>query len=122
MEVERDSAAEVERALAGIASALEGVADRVVAASDPDEQERLWHLRHAARYSLWDEAATAEVAPASKIGFCLVDSEDIAGTTAGTYYGSCARDDPEAGSVSMGLSPGWRDYYPSTAAHYTEQF
>ncbi|HEV2735987.1 MAG TPA: FAD-binding oxidoreductase, partial [Longimicrobiaceae bacterium] len=48
VEVERGSAAEVEEALAGLTSAVEGLADRVVAASDPAEQERLWHLRHAA--------------------------------------------------------------------------
>ncbi|HLL45325.1 MAG TPA: FAD-binding oxidoreductase [Longimicrobiaceae bacterium] len=48
VEVERGSAALVEEALAGLRAALEGLADRVVAASDPDEQERLWHLRHAA--------------------------------------------------------------------------
>ncbi|HEV2150550.1 MAG TPA: FAD-binding oxidoreductase [Longimicrobiaceae bacterium] len=48
VEVERGSEAEVEEALAGLRAALEGTADRVVAASDPAEQERLWQLRHAA--------------------------------------------------------------------------
>jgi hypothetical protein len=38
---------------------------------------RHWHLKGAARYSLWDEAGRAQAAPASKVGFCLLDSERI---------------------------------------------
>src|SRR6185503_8220320 len=38
---------------------------------------RHWHLRGAARYSLWDSTGTQEVAPASKVGFCLLDSERV---------------------------------------------
>ena len=79
-----------------------------------------WHLRHAARYSLWDEAGAAEVAPASKVGFCLVDSQDVGDPGPGTYFDSCQRDEdddptdgPAATAVTMGLSPGWRDRYPS---------
>ncbi|MBV9775334.1 MAG: FAD-binding oxidoreductase [Gemmatimonadetes bacterium] len=48
VEMERDSVAEVEAALAGLRAAVEGLADRVVVSSDPAEQERLWHVRHAA--------------------------------------------------------------------------
>lgn len=48
VEVERGSGAEVDAALAELCTALEGLSDRTVVASDPAEQERLWHLRHAA--------------------------------------------------------------------------
>lgn len=36
-----------------------------------------WHLQHAARYSLWDDSRSAEVAPAQKVGFCLEDSQHV---------------------------------------------
>ncbi len=48
VEVERGSPAEVESALEGLRAAMGGLADGVVLAVDPEEQERLWHLRHAA--------------------------------------------------------------------------
>jgi len=36
-----------------------------------------WHLQRAAKYSLWNLAKSAEVAPAMKVGFCLDDSEHV---------------------------------------------
>ena len=36
-----------------------------------------WHLRGAARFSLWNEAGTAEVAAGAKVGFCLEDVDRI---------------------------------------------
>ena len=79
---------------------------------------RHWHLKGAARYSLWDEAGGAHVAPASKVGFCLLDSERVdsfASTTkvytrAATRY--CGENAPNAARVTEGISAGWLDYYP----------
>ena len=34
-----------------------------------------WHVKHAARYSLWSADRAAMVAPAMKVGFCLIDSQ-----------------------------------------------
>jgi hypothetical protein len=76
-----------------------------------------WHLKGAARYSLWNEAGSAEVAPASKVGFCMLDSrrvDSFAPTTpvytrTATQY--CAADRPNAAQVVEGISPGWLDYY-----------
>jgi FAD/FMN-containing dehydrogenase len=46
--MEGDSIAEVEASLERVREALAGVADRISLAVDPDEQERFWHVRHAA--------------------------------------------------------------------------
>ena len=80
---------------------------------------RHWHLKGAARYSLWDEAGSVEVAPASKVGFCLLDSErvDSFGPAAKVYSRSatqyCGEGQPNAAQVFEGISAGWLDYYPS---------
>jgi hypothetical protein len=79
---------------------------------------RHWHLKGAARYSLWDEAGGAQVAPASKVGFCLLDStrvDSFASTTkvytrSATRY--CGEGQPGAAQVFEGISAGWLDYYP----------
>ena len=34
-----------------------------------------FHLQKIARYSLWNQARTAEVAPGQKVGFCLEDTQ-----------------------------------------------
>ena len=79
---------------------------------------RHWHLKGAARYSLWDEGGGVRVAPSAKVGFCLLDSEHVDGfgpsskvySRPGTGY--CAEGQPNAASVYQGISRGWRDYYP----------
>jgi hypothetical protein len=79
---------------------------------------RHWHLRAAARYSLWNESATAQVAPSAKVGFCLLDSEHVDGfgpsakvyTRTATQY--CGEGQPNVAAVFEGISRGWRDYYP----------
>ncbi|SNR56946.1 Lysyl oxidase [Haloechinothrix alba] len=76
-----------------------------------------WHLHDAAAYSLWNENRTKEVAPAQKVGFCLVDSEHVdpwgpdeaAYTVDGLNF--CEQHNPEADELDMGVSPGWRDIY-----------
>lgn len=76
-----------------------------------------WHLKNIARYSLWNAAKTAEVAPGMKVGFCLVDSErretngpaNAAYTVGGNNF--CGQNEPTRSSVTMGVSAGWRDLY-----------
>ena len=76
-----------------------------------------FHLKNIARYSLWNAAKTAEVAPGQKVGFCLVDSERIEtngpATNVYTVGGSnfCGQNEPTRSSVTMGISAGWRDLY-----------
>ena len=80
-----------------------------------------WHLQHVAKYSLWNAAKTAEVAPAQKVGFCLDDSQHVEpGKGPATpvyandvppYPGFCRRFEPNATGVYEGISPGWRDVY-----------
>src|SRR5690606_34099780 len=77
-------------------------------------------------YSLWDYEREHEVGPASKIGFCFADIEAVdpwAGEERYDYDGSaidaCSQErlgqldttGPNADSVLMGISPGWRDVY-----------
>jgi hypothetical protein len=79
---------------------------------------RHWHLQGAARYSLWDEAGHAEVAPASKVGFCMLDSrrvDSFAPTTpkyTRAYTDYCGEGKPNVARIVEGISPGWLDYYP----------
>lgn len=83
-----------------------------------------FHLMRAMRYSLWNEARTAQVAPAQKVGFCLYDLEDAPGFT-GTQdpveYTDAVTDYCEEGnqfspSLRMGVSAGWRDVYSQALA------
>lgn len=70
-----------------------------------------WHLKAIARYSLGLPGGGAEVAPAMKVGFCLLDSERISGTVPLTHHAECEKNRPGAESVGMGISSGWRDVY-----------
>jgi Lysyl oxidase/Bacterial Ig domain len=74
-----------------------------------------WHFKAAARYSLWNEAKTAEVAPSTKAGFCLEDTQKVSGTDAGAYFDGdiefCRQGSPVHNNILMGVSPGWRDVY-----------
>jgi hypothetical protein len=85
-----------------------------------------WHLQKVARYSLWNAAKTAEVAPAQKVGFCLDDSQHVEmskGPETRAYSDNvapfrefCQQYHPDATSVYEGISPGWRDLYESDLA------
>jgi hypothetical protein len=83
-----------------------------------------WHLQRAAKYSLWNAAKTAEVAPAMKVGFCLDDSEHVepaVGPKEAVYSDAtgrefCRQHQPEATSLFEGVSAGWRDLYSSNLA------
>jgi FAD/FMN-containing dehydrogenase len=48
VEVEGGSAAEVREHLERIATGVAGVADHTATATDPEQQHRMWHVRHAA--------------------------------------------------------------------------
>lgn len=76
-----------------------------------------WHLQEVARYSLWNQGRTAEVAPAMKVGFCLGDvgHPDAFGPSSAvyTFASFCQRNHPEVLSLSEGVSSGWRDVYDS---------
>lgn len=76
-----------------------------------------WHLAQAMRYSLWSADRTVEVGPSQKVGFCLMDMEraEASGSARAVYseeaHGFCGSQHPNARSVYMGVSPGWRDVY-----------
>jgi hypothetical protein len=76
-----------------------------------------WHLRNAARFSLWNETGTAEVAVGAKVGFCLqdVDRVDSFAPSGKTYSsaatGYCQQGNPNASRVFEGISSGWQDVY-----------
>ncbi len=90
---------------------------------EPNDSHDHWHLRSAARYSLWNQGRTREVAPAMKVGFCLLDSQRMdawaPSTAAYTHSGIafCQQGLPGANSVTMGISPGWRDVYGRSLAY-----
>ena len=90
---------------------------------EPEDGHNHWHLKNAARYSLWNEAGTAEVAPAMKTGFCLTDSQrrETHGPSSAVYdldapNNFCGQNEPNKTSLSEGVSAGWRDIYPRTLA------
>jgi hypothetical protein len=91
-------------------------------AYETNDGHKHWHLGHAMRYSLWSEDRTVEVGPSQKVGFCLLDMERIEApaTSRPAYteraHGFCGSRRPNATSVFMGVSPGWRDIYGYTLA------
>jgi len=72
-----------------------------------------FHLMEIMRYSLWNEEKSAQVAPGAKIGFCLLDSEAFASSSAPVYglQSDCQANNPGATNLHMGISPGYRDEY-----------
>ena len=84
---------------------------------EPEDGHNHWHLKNAARYSLWNEAKTAEVAPAMKVGFCLIDSQrrETNGPSSAAYSTGqnnfCGQNEPTRASLFEGVSAGWRDLY-----------
>jgi hypothetical protein len=89
---------------------------------ETDDSHNHWHLKNIARYSLWNLDGTAEVAPAQKVGFCLIDStrREAIGPVSPRYTEDgndfCAQDNPAASSLTMGISAGWRDVYHRSLA------
>lgn len=89
---------------------------------EPEDGHDHWHLKNAARYSLWNQAQTAEVAPAMKVGFCLIDSQrrETNGPSSAVYdtgdNNFCGQGQPTLASLFEGVSAGWRDLYDWTLA------
>jgi hypothetical protein len=87
---------------------------------EPADGHDHWHLKDIGRYSLWNEAKTAEVAPAMKTGFCLIDSQrrETNGPTSPVYDTNdnnfCGQGEPTLTSLFEGVSAGWRDIYDRT--------
>ncbi len=78
-----------------------------------------FHLMGVMAYSLWDETGTLQIRPSEKVGFCLVDTEHLpdrhSQPSVQGYEQSelrnCMRNEPDAQSLRMGVSAGWRDTY-----------
>jgi hypothetical protein len=89
---------------------------------ETDDSHNHWHLKNIARYSLWNLEGTAEVAPAQKVGFCLVDLQrrEATGPSSARYTEAgnnfCAQGETTASSLTMGVSAGWRDVYARSLA------
>jgi hypothetical protein len=78
-----------------------------------------WHVQAAARYELWNDAGTAQVAPAAKVGFCLEDVEQVDPAAPASAYDDsatqyCRQHQPDAPDIREGISAGWQDVYAST--------
>ena len=85
---------------------------------ETDDGHNHFHLIEAIDYVLWNEQLGEQTALGSKIGFCLVDSEQVEPWTEQGYTEDgnkfCEEDNPEATELRMGISPGWRDVYDAT--------
>lgn len=85
---------------------------------ETDDGHNHFHLIEAIEYVLWDQAQGGQTAIGSKIGFCLVDSEQREPGVDAFYSEEkdnfCEEDNPGATSLRMGISPGWRDIYDAT--------
>jgi hypothetical protein len=85
---------------------------------ETDDGHNHFHLIEAVDYVLWNESQGSQTAAGSKIGFCLVDSEQIEPGTEQDYSEEldnfCQEDNPTATSLRMGISSGWRDVYDAT--------
>lgn len=85
---------------------------------ETDDGHNHFHLIEAIEYVLWNELQGTQTAIGSKVGFCLVDSEQIESGSDQSYSEEgdkfCQEDNPGATELRMGISPGWRDIYDAT--------
>ncbi len=77
-----------------------------------------WHLLGFDRYSLTALDGSHPVAPVRKAGFCLNDDERAPRPVRGmpsqrVFMSDCDLGQPQALSVTEGISPGWSDVYLS---------
>jgi hypothetical protein len=79
---------------------------------EPQDSHLHWHLRSAARYSLWDPHSAA------KVGFCLMDIDPVGDTPFASrrFDEECEKFNSTAAEVTMGVAAGWRDVYTSGTA------
>lgn len=77
-----------------------------------------FHIIGISEYALFDESRRTEIGESAKIGFCLIDTEQVEEITDAFYeidrYQYCGVDDPAATELRMGISPGWRDTYDAS--------
>lgn len=96
---------------------VEQVVDGVASEVDADVLYELadfhqhWHLKAIARYSLGLPGGGPEVAPAMKVGFCLLDSEALEGAAPLYFHAECEKYNATPTDVTMGVSSNWRDVY-----------
>jgi len=85
-----------------------------------DDGHNHFHLIRAMEYSLWSADRTEQVLDASKIGFCLVDTEQMEEAYESNYlisdHNYCGVDDPGTTDLVMGITPGWRDTYDANVS------
>jgi len=82
---------------------------------ETDDGHNHFHLMRAVDYTLWDNGRNSAVTDASKVGFCLVDTEVREEGVDAIYmiddFNYCEVDNPDATELTMGISSGWRDVY-----------
>ncbi len=85
---------------------------------ETDDGHNHFHLIAAIDYVLWNELQGTQAAAGSKIGFCLVDTEQMEPGSNQAYSEAldnfCEENNPGATDLRMGISPGWRDIYDAT--------
>lgn len=69
-----------------------------------------WHVRNLEDYELFRKSDGQLVGTSPKNGFCFFGNERH-GATGDSSYTGCARNQPQALQVTMGLSRGWGDLY-----------
>ncbi len=86
-----------------------------------DDGHDHFHLMGIVEYSLWDTSGTVEISSGAKVGFCLIDVEDVPDLHPNpgpqryeqfdpdNYY--CQSGRPRAKILHMGVSEGWQDIY-----------
>jgi len=87
---------------------------------ETDDGHNHFHLMEAIDYQLWNEARSSVIGDASKIGFCLIDTEQIEDAHEAFYTiedsNYCGVESPDLTELTMGISPGWRDTYEANVA------
>jgi len=85
---------------------------------ETDDGHNHFHLIEVIEYVLWNELQGSQTAIGSKIGFCLVDSQQLEPGYEQSYSEDgdnfCEEGNPGATALRMGISPGWRDIYDAT--------
>ncbi len=85
---------------------------------ETDDGHNHFHLMETIEYVLWNELQGTQTAIGSKVGFCLVDSEQLEPGYDQAYSEEldnfCQQNNPEATSLRMGITTGWRDVYDAT--------
>jgi len=85
---------------------------------ETDDGHNHFHLISAVEYQLWDETRTTVMGNAQKVGFCLIDTEQIEETYDAFFKIEdseyCGVDSPDLTELTMGITPGWRDTYEAS--------